>query len=355
MKWTLGQLAQRFDATVVGDPQFEIHGVCALLPGEADRLGYLADQRHHAALEATRAGAVVLQQSQVADYAGHVLVAADPALLFARVAALFDDAYSQKAGVHASAIVDPAAKVAASAWIGPQAVVEAGARVGERCFIGPHCLVRAGAEIGADGRLEANVYIGPRCFVGARAHILPGAVIGARGFGLVRGQQGWEEVPQLGVVRLGEDVEVGANTCIDRGALNDTVIEDGVKLDNQIQIAHNCRIGAQTAIAACVGIAGSTVIGRRCMIGGAAGIGGHLEIGDDVVVLARAMVTKSLPAAGTYGSGLPVMPVRDWRRLVGRIRRLSIFERRVADMEKTLKLAPAITGDEGERDDTGAV
>lgn len=355
MKWTLGQLAQRFDAKVVGDPQFEVCGVCALLPGEVDRLGFLADQRHHAALEMTRAGAVVLRQSQVASYAGDALVTSDPALLFARIAALFDNAYSQKAGVHASAVVDPAAQIAASAWIGPQAVVEAGARIGERCFVGPHCLVRADAEIGDDGRLEANVYIGPRCLVGARAHILPGAVIGARGFGLARSDQGWEEVPQLGVVRLGDDVEVGANTCIDRGALDDTVIEDGVKLDNQIQIAHNCRIGAQTAIAACVGIAGSTVIGRRCMIGGAAGIGGHLKIGDDVVVLARAMVTKSLPAAGAYGSGLPVMPARDWRRLVGRIRRLSVFERRVVNIEKALKLAPGIPGDEGERDDTDAV
>lgn len=355
MKWTLDQLAQRFDAGVVGDPQFDVCGVCALLPGEADRLGFLADQRHHAALQTTRSGAVILRQSQAAGYAGNGLVTSDPALLFARIAALFDDAYEQKAGADASAVIDPAAQIAASAWIGPQAVVEAGVRIGERCFVGPHCVVRADAEIGDNTRLEANVYIGPRCRVGVRGHILPGAVIGARGFGLARSNKGWEEVPQLGVVRLGDDVEVGANTCIDRGALDDTIIEDGVKLDNQIQIAHNCRIGAQTAIAACVGIAGSTVIGKRCLIGGAAGIGGHLQIGDDVVVLARAMVTKSLPSAGAYGSGLPVMPVRDWRRLIGRIRRLSVFERRVANIEKTLKLASDVPGDKGERDDTDAV
>lgn len=355
VQWTLGGLAQRFGGEVAGDPQFEVCGVCTLLPGEPNRLGFLADMRHRPALATTRAGAVVLQQAQVAGYAGNALVTTDPALLFARIAALFDDAYARAAGVHASAVIDPAAQVAASAWVGPQAVVEAGARIGERSFVGPHCLVRAGADIGDDCRLEANVYIGPRCRVGARAHLLPGAVIGARGFGLARSDQGWEEVPQLGVVRLGDDVEVGANTCIDRGALDDTVVEDGVKLDNQIQIGHNCQIGAHTAIAACVGIAGSTVIGQRCLIGGAAGIGGHLQIGDDVVVLARAMVTKSLPAAGVYGSGLPVMPVRDWRRLIGRIRRLAVFERRVVNIEKALKLAPDVSGDKGERDNTDAV
>ncbi len=355
MKWTLAQLAQRFDAGLVGDSQFEVRGVCTLVPGEPDQLGFLADLRYASALAGSRAGAVVLRQTQADSYVGNALIAADPALLFARIAALFDDAYALQSGVHASAVVDPAAHVVDSAWIGPMAVIEAGARIGKRCFIGPHCLVRADAEIGDDGRLEANVYVGPRCHIGARARILPGAVIGARGLGLVRSDTGWEEVPQLGVVRLGDDVEVGANTCIDRGALDDTVIGNGVKLDNQIQIAHNCRIGAHTAIAACVGIAGSTVIGQRCMIGGAAGIGGHLKIADDVVVLARAMVTKSLPAAGAYGSGLPVMPVREWRRLIGRIRRIGLFEGRVSTIENALKLAPEVPGEEGERNDTDAV
>lgn len=355
MAWTLAQLGQRFDAGVAGDAQFEVHGVCALDPGAPDRLGFLADPRHRAALDRSRAGAVVITPAQAESYGGNALIARDPALLFARIAALFDDALEMRAGVHDSATVESGASVAASAWIGPHAVIESGAKVGADCFIGPHCVVRKGALIGAGSRLEARVYVGPRCRLGARVHVLPGAVIGGRGFGLARGAGGWEEVPQLGVVRIGDDVEIGANTSIDRGALDDTVIGDGVKLDNQIQIAHNCRIGDHTAIAACVGIAGSTVIGKRCMIGGAAGIGGHLTIADDVVVLGRAMVTKSLTAAGAYGSGLPVMPVRDWRRLIGKIRRIGLFEGRIGTIEKALKLAPVVPGDEGERDDSDAV
>ena len=355
MAWTLAQLAQRFEASVAGDAQFEVCGVCALDPGIPDRLGFLADPRHRAALDRSQAGAVVIAPAQAGSFNGNALVARDPALLFARIAALFDDAREISAGVHASAVVDATATVAPSAGIGPMAVIEAGAQVGAGCFIGPHCVVRKGAVIGDGSRLESNVYVGPRCRLGQRAHVLPGAVIGGRGFGLARSPSGWEEVPQLGIVRIGNDVEIGANTCIDRGALDDTVIGDGVKLDNHIQIAHNCRVGDHTAVAACVGIAGSTVIGKRCMIGGAAGIGGHLTIADDVVVLGRAMVTKSLTAAGAYGSGLPVMPVRDWRRLIGKLRRIGLFEGRIGTIEKALKLAPVVPGDEGERDDSDAV
>ncbi len=199
--------------------------------------------------------------------------------------------------------------------------------------------------------VEAKVYIVPECRHWARARMQPVAVIGGRGFGLARTRAGWIEVPQLGRVVIGDDVEVGANTTIDRGAIDDTVIEDGVKLDNQIQIAHNCRIGAGTAIAACVGIAGSTTIGRNCMIGGAAGIGGHLEIVDNVVVLGLAMVTKSLTAPGVYGSGQPAQPAREWRREVARIRRLPKLDERLAAIEKLLDMTPS-TGDEnGEQGD----
>ncbi len=175
-------------------------------------------------------------------------------------------------------------------------------------------------------------------------------MIGGRGFGLARSPQGWVETPQLGSVRIGDDVEIGSNTTIDRGALDDTVIEDGVKLDNLIQIAHNCRIGAHTAIAACVGIAGSTVIGRNCMIGGAVGIGGHLNIADGVVLLAGAMVSKSIPASGGYGSVLPALPARDWRKLIGRLRRMEILVQRVERVEQKLKLQPE-PGDANEPDD----
>jgi UDP-3-O-[3-hydroxymyristoyl] glucosamine N-acyltransferase len=351
MALTLGELAQRFGLQTLGDPQTSVEGVCALSPGVPGKLSFCADPRLRAQLADTRAAAVVLAPRDARDYSGNALVAPDAAVAFARVAALFDRSLDFAAGVSPAARVAPEAQLGTGCGVAAGAVIEAGARIGDDCYVGPNCVIRADAQIGPGSRLEANVYVGPRCRLGARVHVLPGAVIGGRGFGLARAREAWIEVPQLGAVVIGDDVEIGANTTIDRGALDDTVIEDGVKLDNQIQIAHNCRIGANTAIAACAGIAGSTQIGKRCMIGGAAGIGGHLKIADDVVLLGRAMVTKSITAPGVYGSGLPAMPAREWRKLVARVRRLQGFERRLEEIEKHLKLNPPATGADGEHDD----
>ena len=348
--YTLGELAQRFTLNLQGDAQLRIAGVCALAPGKPGHLSFCADPRRRAELAATQASAVVIHSRDAQQFGGSALLAANPELAFARIARLFDTSKRFTPGQHAAAAVAPGAVVGAGCWIGPHAVIEDGASVGEHCFIGPGCVIRRGAVVGADGRLEANVYLGERCRLGARAQVLAGAVIGGRGFGWVPTPQGWEEKPQLGAVVIGDDVEIGANTTIDRGALEDTVIENGVKLDNQIQIAHNCRIGEHTAIASCVGIAGSTVIGKRCMIGGAAGINGHIRIADDVVVLGMAMVTKSLTAPGVYGSGLPIQPVREWRKQVARVRRLASSEERLGQVEKILKLEPK-PGDASEPDD----
>ena len=348
--FTLGELAERFGLKLQGDAQLRIAGVCSLAPGKPGAIGFLADPRRRAELGATQAAAVILNARDAAAFQGDVLVAPDPSLAFARVAALFDSARLFTPGIHPTAVVAAGASVGAGCWIGPQAVVEDGAQIGENCYIGPHSLVRAGASIGPGSRLEARVYLGERCRVGARANILPGAVIGGRGFGLARAREGWVEIPQLGAVLIGDDVEVGANTSIDRGALDDTVIGNGVKLDNQIQIAHNCRIGDHTAIAACVGIAGSVTIGRNCLIGGAAGIAGHIDIGDGVVILAGGMVSKSIPAAGAYGSVLPVLPARGWRRMIARLRRLEHWEDRLKSVEKELKLEPN-SGEGSEQDD----
>ncbi len=337
----LAELAQRFDLQLVGDPEVQISGVCALLPGKPGLLSFCADPRLRAGLAQTQSAAVVLGARDAKNFAGNALIAADAAVAFARIAALFDDRAGFSPGRHAAASVASDAQIGADCWIGSGAVIESGATIGAGTFIGPNCVIGRDASIGAGSRLEANVFVSARCRLGARAQVQPGAVIGSRGFGLARTREGWIEVPQLGAVIIGDDVEIGANTTIDRGALDDTVIEDGVKLDNQIQIAHNCRIGAHTAIAACVGIAGSTQIGRRCLIGGAAGIGGHLKIGDDIVILGRAMVTKSLTAPGAYGSGLPVMPAREWRKLVGRVRRLPRTEARVQAIEQQLKIMPS--------------
>lgn len=332
-RWTLGSLAEHLGLPLSGDTQVSIDGVCSLQPGVAGRISFLADPRYRKQLETTQAAAVILRARDKDACPVATLVAPDPALAFAQLARLFDTSRHFEPAIHPTAAVSPAARIGEGVGIGPNAVIEADVELGAQTYIGPGCVLRQGASVGAGSRLEANVYLGERCRLGARALVHAGAVIGGRGFGLAPSPKGWIEVPQVGTVLIGDDVEIGSNTCIDRGALDDTVIEDGVKLDNLIQIAHNCRIGAHTAIAGGVGIAGSTTIGRRCMIGGAAGIGGHLRIGDDVVVLGRAMVTKSLPAAGVYGSGLPVMPVREWRKLVARMRRLERFEERLRRLE----------------------
>jgi UDP-3-O-[3-hydroxymyristoyl] glucosamine N-acyltransferase len=351
-RWTLGQLGERFGLQLAGDPDIQIEGVCALEPGQSGRLGFLADARYRRQLTTTRASAVILRARDHKSCPVPALIAADPALSFAAIAAVFDTSREFTPGVHASATVAPGARLGAGVGVGPHAVIEDDVEIGDGSFVGPGCVLRRGARLGAGSRLEARVYVGERCRLGARALVHPGAVIGGRGFGLAPSPQGWVEVPQVGAVVIGDDVEIGANTCIDRGALGDTVIEDGVKLDNLIQVGHNCRVGAHTAIAGAAAIAGSTTIGKRCMIGGMAGIGGHLKIGDDVVLLGRTMVTRSLPAAGLYGSGLPVMPAREWRKLVARLRRLERTEQRLRALEDRFESAPREREEDSDADDT---
>ena len=344
--YTLTELADRFGLEVIGDGAVAIDGLCGLSPGEPGKLGYLANPQYRAALATTRA-AVVVGKRDAAALVGAGLLARDPNLAFARIARLFDASRAFTPGIDAGASVDASAKLAAGVFVGAQAVIEAGVEVGEGSYIGPGCVLRRGCHIGAGSRLEALVTVGERVQIGARALVQAGGVIGARGFGNVRLPDGsWEEMPQLGSVVVGDDVEIGANTTIDRGALGDTVIEDGVRLDNQIQIAHNCVIGEHTAIAACTGIAGSTKIGRRCMIGGAVGIGGHLVIADDVVLLGRAMVTNSIDAPGVYGSGLPLAPAREWRKTVARVRRLDKLIERVKHLESLLDVKAQESADD---------
>ncbi len=224
--------------------------------------------------------------------------------------------------MHPTAFINSRAQVDTSASIGPNAVVQAGANIGPNVEIGPGCVVGHDVEISAGSRLVANVSVGDRVRIGQRVTIEPGAVIGGRGFGLVRDGERWVEVPQLGSVRIGNDVEVGANTTIDRGAIDDTVIEDGVKIDSQVQIAHNCRIGAHTVIAGCSAIAGSVIIGQHCVLAGAVGIVDHVRLADHVVVTARSLVTRDLSEPGMYSSGWGAVPAAEWRRQVASLRRL---------------------------------
>ena len=352
---TLGELARRFRAglpelEVAGDPDTAIHGVCTLSPGEPGCLGFLANPRYRAQLAATKASAVVLSPRDAAGYGGNALIAKDPYLAFARIAAAFDRSREFDPGVHARAVIAPGVTIPASTHVGAGTVIESGAQVGANVFIGPNCVIGRDAAIGEGSRIEGSVFVGERVRVGRRARLGPGAVLGSRGFGLARGPAGWEEVPQTGTVVLGDDVEVGAGTTIDRGALGDTVLEDGVKLDNLIQIAHNVRIGAHTVMAAQCAIAGSARIGARCMIGGGTGINGHIEIADDVVIIGFSMVTKSLEK-GQYGSSYPVRPARQWRRDVANVRRLGLMEERLAELERRAGITRKHTGEDGGDED----
>src|SRR5690606_3040371 len=258
--------------------------------------------------------AVVLREADAADSPVPCLVARDPYAAFARIAALFEPVPEAAPGIHASAVVAAAATVAADAHVGPHVSIGARSRIGAGAVIGPGCVIGEDCEVGAGSVLVARVTLVTRVRLGARVRIHPGAVIGADGFGLAMDKGHWIKVPQLGGVAIGDDCEIGANTTIDRGAIEDTVLEEDVRVDNLVQIAHNCRIGAHSAMAACVGLAGSTTIGRYVMMAGASGSTGHLEIADKVVVLGMSMVTHSITEAGEYGAGIPAQEAGVWRR-----------------------------------------
>ena len=325
---TLGQLAARFGLVLRGDPDVRVGAVATLREAGPGTLSFLANPRYRRYLATTRAAVVVVDAAAAAECTVATLVASNPYAAYARIAAWLHPEPVAAAGVHPSAVVDPGARIHASAHVGPQVVIEHDVEVGARAVIGPGCVLGAGSIIGEDSRLAARVTLYRRVRLGRRCIVHSGAVLGADGFGIAQDVDGWVKVPQLGAVVVGDDVEIGANTTIDRGAIDDTVIEDDVKLDNQIQVAHNVRIGAHTAIAGCVGISGSTTIGRRCMIGGAVGIAGHLEIADDVAVLGLSLGSRSLTKAGIYSSGVPATEAGPWRRVVARLRRLDdLFDR----------------------------
>lgn len=329
MSIALGALAIRFGCTLKGDPEARVAKVAALEAADADSLTFLANPRYRNFLARTRAGAVVLHPKFAADCPVAALLHANPYAAYARMAALLHPAPETVAGIHPTASVDSQARISASASIGPYAVVEAGAVVGERAAVGPGCIVMRNASIGADTRLVAKVTLCQGVTLGERCVLHPGVVIGADGFGLAPDQGEWVKVPQVGSVRVGNDVEIGANTTVDRGAIADTVIEDGVKLDNLVQVAHNVRIGAHTAMAGQSGVAGSTTIGKRCMIGGQVGISGHLAIGDDVVVTGRSFVSGSIRKPGYYSSGLPIDETARFRKNAARFNQLDKLAREV--------------------------
>jgi|SRR5215469_740328 len=335
--YTLAELASRFGGEVRGDGGVRVNAVATIQNATPGSIVFLANPHYRRFLAETCASAVILTSEDAAEAKVPALVTKNPYLLYARVAALLAPPSPSPRGIAPGAHVDPAAKVSADAWIAPGAVVEAGAEIGARAHIGPNCVVMRGALVGEDTRLSANLTLCQGVSIGKRGLLHPGVVVGADGFGIARDVGAWVKVPQLGSVRIGDDVEIGANTTIDRGALEDTVVEDGVKLDNQIQVGHNVRIGQHTAIAGCTGIAGSSVIGKRCMIAGGVGIAGHIEICDDVIVTAFTLVSHSITHPGTYSGSLPMDATGEWRKNSVRFRQLDKLARRVIDIEKKIK------------------
>lgn len=328
----LHELAERFGLGLHGEPTTVVRGVGTLERADPGQLSFLANSSYRKYLAHTRAGAVILRAEDAAACPVPCLVASDPYVAFAKVAALFAPQPRASSGIHASAILDPSARIAASASVGPLVWIGARTVVGDGVVIGPGCVIGEDCEIGSGCELVSRVTLVTRVRLGQRVRVHPGAVIGAEGFGLAMDAGHWIKVPQLGGVLVGDDCEVGANTTIDRGAIEDTVLEEDVRLDNQIQIGHNVRIGAHTAMAGCVAIAGSTRIGRYCLIGGGAGMVGHIEVCDRVQVAAMSLVTHSITEPGEYSSGTPIQPSREWRRNAARFKHLDELARKIASL-----------------------
>jgi len=333
---TLAELARRTGARVEGDGAIAIARVTTLDRGGTDAIAFLANPKYRAQLAGTSAAAVIVAPEAAGATEKPKLVSAQPYATYAKVAAILHPPRCSAAGVHPSAVVDASARVDATASIGPLVAIGARAVVGARVVIGPGTVIGADAEIGDDVMLHGNVTVYDRCVIGPRTMVHSGAVIGADGFGMAEEEGRWLRVPQVGRAVVGADCDIGANTTIDRGAIEDTVIEDDVKLDNQIQVAHNCRIGRHTAIACCVGIAGSASIGRNCRIGGASGIGGHISIADGTVIGGGTSVTSTIDRPGVYTGMFPVLPHRDWQKVAARLRRLDELADRVRALERAL-------------------
>lgn len=334
MEYRLVELAVAIDAELRGDPARVIRGLGGLEHARPDQITFLASPAYRRHLATTNAGAVVLAPGVADSCVVDCLIVDDPYRAFAALSRLFAAPPGTEPGVHPSAVVAADARIHESASIGAHCSIEAGAEIGERTVVSAGCRVGAGSRIGSACLLWANVVLYHGVRLGNRVTVHAGAVLGADGFGFAPGPQGWEKIAQLGGVDIGDDVEIGAGTTIDRGALEDTVIEQGVKIDNQVQIAHNARIGAHTAIAGCAGIAGSVRIGSRCRIGGGAGLVGHITVVDGVTITPMSLVTRSIEEPGTYTSGTVLQESRRWKRSALRFDELDDMNRRLRRLER---------------------
>jgi UDP-3-O-[3-hydroxymyristoyl] glucosamine N-acyltransferase len=336
--YSLAEIANSLGGLVIGDATVRVRKVASLSHANYGDICFLNEARYQGLLTSCQASAIVLRQEDAHLTNLPRLVVPQPYAYYAKLAAMLSPAPIKTPAIAASAVIHASAIIPSTCSVGPLTVIGANVVLGEYVTIGSGSIIENDASLGAHSQLESNVTIGHHCSIGQHCHIYAGAVLGSDGFGYAHESDTWLKIPQLGSVRLGNHVDVGANTTIDRGALDDTVIEDGVKLDNLIQIGHNCRVGEHTAIAACVAIAGSTNIGKHCKIGGAAMVLGHLEIVDGVTVSAGSMITRSLLQQDTYTAIMPFQSHQDWLNNAAQIRHLDELARKIKNLEKQLAL-----------------
>ncbi|TFG39784.1 MAG: UDP-3-O-(3-hydroxymyristoyl)glucosamine N-acyltransferase [Chromatiales bacterium] len=334
MPISLGDLATRFGCELIGDPETVIGGVASLQSANSESLTFLSSPSYKSLLPSTKAAAVVLRAEDAKECQVAALISDNPYATYARMAALVCPEPVFEPGIHAAAVVASSASVADSAHIAAGVVIGERSTIGEGSYVGPGTVIGPDCTVGDQCRLIANVTIVKRVKIGARGIFHPGAVIGSDGFGNAMTPDGWVKVPQLGGVIVGDDVEIGANTTIDCGAIEDTVIESGVRIDNLCHIGHNVRIGEHTAIAGLSGIAGSTTIGKRCMFAGQTAAVGHIQVCDDVVVMGKSYLSKNVTVAGVYGASFPAVNAKSWAKQLARFRRLGSLIDRVKNLER---------------------
>ncbi|CAL7963975.1 UDP-3-O-(3-hydroxymyristoyl)glucosamine N-acyltransferase [Gammaproteobacteria bacterium] len=320
--YTLQELAKFLAAEFWGDPNCLITGIGSLDKATPSQISFLKSHHYSKYLATTKAAAVIARPEHAEQNSGNWIIVNDPYLAYAKISGFFDDAPIISPGIHATALIGEDCEIGAGTSIGPYCVIGHRVKIGENAQIAAGSVISDDVVIGEKTKLCANVVLYHRVKIGKRCLLHSGAVIGSDGFGNANEKGVWHKIYQLGTVIIGNDVEIGANTTVDRGAISDTIIEDGVKLDNQIQVGHNVHIGAHTAIAGCTGIAGSTKIGRYCMIGGGVGITGHIEITDGVIISGKSAIGKSITKPGMYASSIPAMPYRTWGRVLVRLAKL---------------------------------
>ena len=334
MGLTLAQIAEEINGRVIGDATYEVSSVGTLSNAESSQLSFLSNSKYKKFLKQSQAGAIIVSKDMSEYVVTNAIEVDDPYVAYAKAASLLHPVKKLSAAIHPSAAIDPSAEIGSNVSIGAHVVIEPGVIIKDNVTIGPGCVIEHDVILRKGVTLRPNVTL---CFgvdIGERTIIHPGVVIGADGFGIANDNGHWIKVPQVGSVKIGSDVEIGANTTIDRGAIEDTIIADGVKLDNQIQIGHNVTIGKHSVIAGCTGIAGSTSIGEYCAIGGGTGMAGHINIANGVQLTGMSMVTKSINEAGVYSSGIPVEPTKQWHKNVIRYRQMDKLFDRVKQLEE---------------------